>query len=170
MCTNYFISIHEKNCDIHSDETIRQAVGLPLDLFGDPNLEYLQNIQNCALNSMRYKVGEDDLQSVTRCYTPQQTWVCKNDSDESYMENDVAVLYNLFMSHLNPENSDDQNPVPFHQKLDKYKSVGWTNFRCAERRCQSRIVEKTKDVEREDLWRFVVHSDLISLSIDNRLY
>jgi hypothetical protein len=152
---------------------IGQAVGLPLDLFGDPNLEYLQNIQNCALNSMWYKVGEDDLQSVTRCYAPQRTWVCKNDghdSDESYMENDVAVLYNLFVSHLKTENSDDQNPVPFHQKLDKYKSVGWTNYRRAERRRQSRIIEKTKDVKREDLWRFVMSSDLISLSIDNRLY
>jgi hypothetical protein len=31
-------------------------------------------------------------------------------------------------------------------------------------------VEMTKDVEREDLWRFVMSNDLISLSIDNRLY
>jgi hypothetical protein len=28
----------------------------------------------------------------------------------------------------------------------------------------------TKDVKREDLWRFVMSNDLISLSIDNRLY
>jgi hypothetical protein len=43
--------------------------------------------------------------------------------------------------------------------------------RCAERlRQRGRIIEKTKDVEREDLWRFVMTSDLISLSIDNRLY
>jgi hypothetical protein len=48
--------------------------------------------------------------------------------------------------------------------------VGRMNYRHAEGRRQSRIVEKTKDVEREDLWRFVLNNDLISLSIDNRLY
>jgi hypothetical protein len=44
------------------------------------------------------------------------------------------------------------------------------NCRRAERGHQSRIVEKTKDVKREYMWRFVMTSDLISLSIDNRLY
>jgi hypothetical protein len=44
------------------------------------------------------------------------------------------------------------------------------NYRRAERRRQSRIVMMTKDVEREDLWRFVMNNDLISLPIDNRLY
>jgi hypothetical protein len=29
---------------------------------------------------------------------------------------------------------------------------------------------ETKDVKREDLWRFVMTNDLISLSIDNQLY
>jgi hypothetical protein len=48
--------------------------------------------------------------------------------------------------------------------------VGRMNYRRAEGRRQSRIVEETKDVEREDLWRFVMNNDLISLSIDNRLY
>jgi hypothetical protein len=48
--------------------------------------------------------------------------------------------------------------------------VGRMNCRRAEERRQSRIVEKTKDVERDDLWRFVMNNDLISLSIDNRLY
>jgi hypothetical protein len=48
--------------------------------------------------------------------------------------------------------------------------VGRMNCRRAERQRQSRIVEKTKDVEREDLWRFVTTGDLISLSIDNQLY
>jgi hypothetical protein len=48
--------------------------------------------------------------------------------------------------------------------------VGRTNYRCAEGRCQSRSVKKTKDVKREDLWRFVMSNDLISLSIDNQLY
>jgi hypothetical protein len=48
--------------------------------------------------------------------------------------------------------------------------VGQMNYRRAERRHQSRIVERTKDVEREDLWRFVMTRDLLSLSIDNRLY
>jgi hypothetical protein len=44
------------------------------------------------------------------------------------------------------------------------------NYRRAEERRQSRIVEKTIDVERDDLWRFVMDNDLISLSVDNRLY
>jgi hypothetical protein len=52
----------------------------------------------------------------------------------------------------------------------EYAPVGQMDYRCAEGRRQSRIVEKTKDVEREDLWRFVLNYDLISLSIDNQLY
>jgi hypothetical protein len=48
--------------------------------------------------------------------------------------------------------------------------VGRMNYRCLEGRHQSRIVKKTIDVERDDLWRFVMNNDLISLSIDNRLY
>jgi hypothetical protein len=48
--------------------------------------------------------------------------------------------------------------------------VGRMSYRHAEGRRQIRNVEKTKDVEREDLWRFVMSNDLISLSIDNRLY
>jgi hypothetical protein len=49
-------------------------------------------------------------------------------------------------------------------------AVGRMNCRRAEERRQSRSVEKTKDVERNDLWRFIMNNDLISLSIDNRLY
>jgi hypothetical protein len=50
--------------------------------------------------------------------------------------------------------------------------VGRTNYRRTEGQRQSRIIKTTKDVKREDLWRFVTMSnDLISrLSIDNRLY
>jgi hypothetical protein len=44
------------------------------------------------------------------------------------------------------------------------------NCRRAEGGRQIRIVRMTKDVEREDLWRSVMNNDLISLSIDNRLY
>jgi hypothetical protein len=48
------------------------------------------------------------------------------------------------------------------------QTVRQMNYRRAERRRQISIVERMKDVEREDLWRFVMTSDLISLSIDNR--
>jgi hypothetical protein len=41
------------------------------------------------------------------------------------------------------------------------------NYRHAEKQRQSRIVKRMKDVKREDLWRFVMTSGLISLSIDN---
>jgi hypothetical protein len=60
---------------------------------------------------------------------------------------------------------DSINKIPLNK--DVVVPVGRTNCRHAERQCQSRIVEKTKDVEREDLWRFVMNNDLISLSIDN---
>jgi hypothetical protein len=50
------------------------------------------------------------------------------------------------------------------------QSVGRTNYRRAEGRCQSRSIKTTKDVQREDLWRFVLYNDLISLSIDNQNY
>jgi hypothetical protein len=58
-----------------------------------------------------------------------------------------------------------------HNRLNHMSfAVGRMNYRRAEGRCQSRIVEKTKNVEREDLWRFVMNNDRISISIDNRLY
>jgi hypothetical protein len=58
----------------------------------------------------------------------------------------------------------------FTKEFVRIVVVGRMNYRRAEERRQSRSVEKTKDVERDDLWRFVMNNDLISLSIDNRLY
>jgi hypothetical protein len=40
--------------------------------------------------------------------------------------------------------------------------VGRTSYRHAEGRRQRRNVKMTKDVEREDLWRFIMNNDLIS--------
>ena len=61
------------------------------------NLTLLQNIQNCAHNSLRYKVGKDDLQSVTECFRPEQAETCdhaENHAEEPEVEEDVP--YELF--------------------------------------------------------------------------
>jgi hypothetical protein len=69
-----------------------------------------------------------------------------------------------------PSNWFSDNPLLESKIAKRVTTVGRMNYRRAEGRRQSRIVEKTKDVEREDLWRFVMNNDLISLFIDNRLY
>jgi Reverse transcriptase (RNA-dependent DNA polymerase) len=73
--------------------------------------------------------------------------------------------------HKMPRKAQDY-VLELKKHLYGQKQAGcWTDELQTRRRATSEwIVEKTKDVGREDLWRFVMSSDLISLSIDNRLY
>ena len=75
--------------EIYKHEVQLQSGGVPKRVFSERNLTLLQNIQNCAHNSLRYKVGKDDLQSVTECFQPEQAETC--DHAENHAE-DPEVL------------------------------------------------------------------------------
>jgi hypothetical protein len=68
------------------------------------------------------------------------------------------------------ENNKREPQKLYHTNAANTQGVGQTNYRRTEGRHQRRNVKMTKDVKREDLWRFVMNNDLISLSIDNQLY
>jgi hypothetical protein len=91
-------------------------------VFTVDNELFLQNLQDCAYNSMRYKVPEDDLQSRTvPFHDPNQKndTTVRNDSDEeseaeSIELNDLDECQ-IFMNR--PPDPDDSNTDLLGQKL-----------------------------------------------------
>ena len=97
---------------IYEHEVLLQSV--PKHVFKERNLTFLQNIQNCAHNSLRYKVGTDDLQSVTECFRPEQVETCNQDENQAEeFEDEEDVPYELFMEYVDEKERDDHDHVYF---------------------------------------------------------
>jgi hypothetical protein len=99
-------------------------------------LTFLQNIQNCAHNSLRYKVGTDDLQSVTECLRPEQAETCSQDENHAEeFEDEEDVPYELFMEYVDEKERDDHDPCLFYHELSDYsfqpiRNRGLNGFGC----------------------------------------
>jgi hypothetical protein len=92
-------------------------------IFSDENLHFLQNIQDCAYNSMRYKIGDDALQSITEPFTNFdgcEDATNDNEDDDEVEHDDTA--YKLFMEFMDSEASDvtDDNPDFFQASFQKF--------------------------------------------------
>jgi hypothetical protein len=59
----------------HEDE-LRTISGRPKLTFTDATVKFLQNIQNCTHNSLRYKLTEDDLQSISQPFNAKGDGTC----------------------------------------------------------------------------------------------
>jgi hypothetical protein len=58
----------QKFREIYQNEASAAIAGQLKRVFTDCNIKFLQNVQNCAYNSRRYKVENDDLQSLTASF------------------------------------------------------------------------------------------------------
>ena len=79
-------------------------------LFSDDNTFFLQNIQNCRSNTLRYKVNQDELQQMTRPYDCPNAEI--RNAEEEEEEEQVAIEetpYEAFAEILENE-EDDVDP------------------------------------------------------------
>jgi len=99
--------------EVQQSDMSRERSRLIPIVFNDENLQFLQNIQDCAHNSMRYKIKNDDLQSVTVPFTDFED--CEDstdfDDDEDEALADDQSAYNMFLDYVQ-QNADpnDANP------------------------------------------------------------
>jgi hypothetical protein len=137
--------------EIYEHEVVLQSVGVPKHVFSERNLTLLENIQNCAHNSLRYKVGKDDLQSVTECFRPEQAETCdhaENHAEEPEDEEDVP--YELFMEYVDEEAQDDRDPLLFHRNLSDYSFQPIRNHGLHGCGCNNKIPEIVVEYALED--------------------
>jgi hypothetical protein len=69
---------------------------------------------------MQYKVENDDLQSVTACFRPQD---CGNDPDDgNNSESDVKddAIYEVFLDHCDTNNVNDNDPTAISHYLEDF--------------------------------------------------
>lgn len=113
---------------VNSLDTLNVRNGIPPVVFSDENLQFLQNIQDCAYNSMRYKVGKDILQSETEPFTnydgaEEATEDNEDDSDD--IPEDSA--YRAFMEFMDTQaDATDKNPDFLQGSL---QHMGFMNMR-----------------------------------------
>ena len=107
--------------ELSSDDEIRQNHGEDRHLFTERNLRFLQNIQNSAHNSLRYKMGTDDLQSDTHPFSAKPVDMCdkSQEEDDEEEEND-EVPYELVLDNCDASDLNDSDPTFFSLKLENY--------------------------------------------------
>jgi hypothetical protein len=123
--------------EIYEHEVLLESV--PKYVFTERNLTFLQNIQNCAHNSLRYKVGKDDLQSVTECFRPEQEF-----------EDEEDVPYELFMEYVDETAQDDRDPLLFHRNPSDYSFQPIRNHGLNGCGCKNKIPESVVEYSLED--------------------
>jgi hypothetical protein len=148
--------------EIYEHEVLLESV--PKHVFTERNMTFLQNIQNCAHNSLRYKVGTDDLQSVTECFRPEQVETCNQDENQAQeFEDEEDVPYELFMEYVDEKERDDHDPFLFHHELSDYSFQPIRNRGLNGCGCNNKIpeivVENALEDEHDD-WVDVVENAL----------
>ena len=91
--------------ELYAQDEVRRITGDLPRVFTDSNLKFLQNVQNSAHNSLRYKNIFDDLRSCTDPFTPQHDDDVSLDeeSDDEDEEDLEAMGYEYFLRHLEKE-------------------------------------------------------------------
>jgi len=87
-------------------------------LLGEKEQRFLQNIQDSGYNSMRYKVKNDDLQSVTvpfKC--DKKDW--EHDDEEDEEEEEETCPYNVVLENIDDIDPHDTDPTFLPQVLNK---------------------------------------------------
>jgi hypothetical protein len=94
--------------EVYRKDEARKERRLRPRVFTDENVQFLQNIQDCGYNSMRYKLKEDDLQSATVPFTTDDMDLMTNneDGDESDTEYDTAT-YEWFSLYFEDDEEVD---------------------------------------------------------------
>jgi AAA domain/Helitron helicase-like domain at N-terminus len=94
-------------------------------IFSEKNMTYLQNIQDSAYNSLRYKLGDDALQRVTHPFTEDCPHLCEEEEvhEEEGKEDDmIEDDYNHLMEQIAPDERDnlDEDPTMLAAKLQDF--------------------------------------------------
>ena len=94
-------------------------------LFTEKRMTYLQNVQNAAYNSLRYKLGEDALQRVTKPFCgdcPDLVDEDVFDEDEEDIEELPEDDYNHLMEQIAPDERDnfDEDPSMIPAKMQNF--------------------------------------------------
>ena len=77
--------------EIYFFDEFLASTGQPKRVFTDDNVTFLQNIQNAAYNAMRYKIGDDDLQSDTMPFQSEEGDVLLESYNDGEEEEDVDL-------------------------------------------------------------------------------
>jgi hypothetical protein len=110
----------QKFHEIYQNEAYAAVAGQPKRVFTDPNIKFLQNVQNCAYNSLRYKVENDDLQSVTACFCPNECGNDPIDGNNSESDDEDNAIYEVFLDHCDTNNLNDNDPTAISQYLEDF--------------------------------------------------
>ncbi|CAB9528348.1 helicase PIF1 [Seminavis robusta] len=111
----------EKLCEVHQQDSFRKIQNQPPILFSDENCEFLQNIQNSAYNSLRYKMGGDDLSRNTEPYRPKDHSDDNFEEDEEGKEEEGPTIpeksYEDVLNGLNTATRNDEDDQYLSQTL-----------------------------------------------------
>ena len=93
-----------------ADQQCKQRGETPM-MFTNENLRFLQNMQSCGRNSIRYKINQDDLQSETVAWRPKDGDGFEdsyNHEQEETLDDEEVIPYETFLNGL--DDSFQQNP------------------------------------------------------------
>lgn len=110
--------------EVNASDYVRRSRGDEPFVFKDRNTEFMQNMQNCAHNSTRYKLGTDDLQSSTTCFDVKDATL-NFDADEEDDEDDDSddeddMPYEVFLDYVEEADANDHDATLFPLHLQKY--------------------------------------------------
>ena len=117
--------------ELSEEDCIRREQGhLPV-VFTDDNIRYLQNIQNCAYNSMRYKVGDDDLQAHTVPFNAEVDGDGNivredDDEDEDMSPTQEELMHEDFIQQFDNMDIHDQDPAYLNMTM---QNIGFSSIR-----------------------------------------
>lgn len=118
--------------EVWKDDERRRVFGEEPIMFTADNMTFLQNIQDCARNSPRYKVDKDDLQAGTEPFHPDETNVDKFDQEDDGKELEENTHYEQFLQHLDIGDSSyvdprDNDPTLLDHTL---RNFDFKNIKC----------------------------------------
>ena len=95
---------------VYREDELRKQIGdVPL-MFTTENMTFLQNIQNSARNSTRYKVEADDLQSGTEPFHPDESNSDAFEEEDDETDKKENAYYEMFLNYVSPLNSSMSDP------------------------------------------------------------
>ena len=109
---------------LYSEDSVRKSSGEQPWIFSEENMTFLQNIQNCRHNSLRYKVQTDDLAGCTVPFenpdAEADSGLYNVDEVEEDMMNQLG--YEDFLDTMDeefdrPRHDDDPDFFPQHERL-----------------------------------------------------
>jgi len=96
----------------------------PRIVFTEENMRFLQNIQDAAYNSMRFRVKNDELHTVTEPFKGDGL-VFDNQEEESDEEEELEEQcpYDVILDYMDDNDTTDEDPVCLPQHMSDFSFV-----------------------------------------------